>query len=109
MNLIVLTIGFFFISQLSFAESSLERITLFLNGTGCQASVAKIETALNGLDGVRAVDARSIPQHVLVDVARDRLTAGEIADRVTSVGGRETSCRVSVMESCITADQIKFR
>ena len=109
MNLIVLTIAFFSISQLSFAESSLERITLLLTGTGCQASDENIEKAFNGLDGVRAVDGRSVPHHLLVDIERGRLTGAELAHRIAALADRGTTCQASVMESCITAGPLKVR
>jgi len=103
MNRILLTIAICFTSQLAFAGSSLERITLVLTGTGCQAS-NEIEKAFNGLDGVRAVDGRSIPGHVLVDIERGRVTGAELVHHLAALENARANCHASVMESCITAE-----
>ena len=107
MNVVVVTMAFFFTSQLAFGESSLERITLQLTGTGCESSRESIERALYQLDGVQAVDGRSIPGHVLVDIKRGGQTSAELADRIGDLVGSGTSCQASVMESCITAGHLK--
>jgi hypothetical protein len=107
MNLIVLTIVFFFTSQLALAEPSLERITLQLTGMDCEYSPESIERALYQLDGVQAVDGRSIPGHVLVDIKQGSQTGAELAHRIADPANLGTSCRASVMESCITAGHLK--
>ncbi len=85
------------------AGSSIERVTLMLAGTGCQRVPQDVEEALMRLAGVRAVDSRSIPGHVLVDVDHGRVTAQQLAAEVDRSAGSDGLCRAGVMESCITA------
>jgi hypothetical protein len=85
------------------AGASIERTTLMLAGAGCQRLHEDVEEALRRLAGVRAVDTKSVPGHVLIDVERGRVTAEQLAAEVARLAGSDEFCRASVMESCITA------
>jgi hypothetical protein len=78
-----------------------ERIALMLTGSDCREAQQPIETALQQTDGVFAVDANSVPHHLLIDVeegtsAHDVLTIARAINIVHS-------CQIEVMLSCITA------
>ncbi len=79
------------------------RITLALSGDACDRRRDAIETALKQLPGVRAVDFRSIPGHVLVDVDRGSVTPDQLATAVNSTASPGGPCRAEEMKSCVTA------
>ena len=91
------------VSHPTFAESTVERVTLMLTGSECGSSLSHIEAALRELPGVRALDGYSIPGHMLIDVDKGRVTADELAHMVTELSMAQSPCQASVMESCITA------
>lgn len=88
-------------------EAGDNRIALSLNGEACDRQRATIETALKHLPGVRAVDVRSVPGHILVDVEEGRVTADEVAAAVNGLTDRAGSCTAQEMKSCITAEMPK--
>jgi hypothetical protein len=87
------------------ADSGIERITLMLQGAGCAAVQAQLETAVGRLDGVRAVDDQSVPGHVLIDIEKGRVTAVQLIQRVNDLS-TDPPCQAGLMESCITAGRI---
>jgi hypothetical protein len=76
-----------------------------LTGSECDSFSRDIDTALRELPGVRFLDGRSLPGHLLIDVDPEQVTADDLVRRVaeleTTTG--QTSCRAGVMQSCITA------
>lgn len=97
---IYLALALLVMNQQAFAEPGTERLTLMLSGTGCEALRDQLSEILGGSEGVRAVDGRSIPGHLLVDVERGRVTAEQLVHRLADM---TTACQVGLMESCITA------
>jgi hypothetical protein len=88
-----------------FATSSLERVTLMLTGSECDSFSRDIETALQELPGVRFLDGRSLPGHLLIDVDPERVTADDLVRHAAELkrSTKQSACRASVMQSCITA------
>ncbi len=102
-SLFVIIVGTIFVSPFTFAQSPVERVTLMLNGSACESFSSSLEVALKELPGVRTVDGRSVPGHLLIDVERELATADELAHRVIEFLAAQSLCQVSVMKSCITA------
>lgn len=88
-------------------EAGSSRIALSLNGKACDRQRETIETALKQLPGVRAVDVRSVPGHILVDVEEGRVTADAVAATVTGLADQAGVCTAQEMKSCITAEMPK--
>lgn len=85
------------------ADTSRERVALFLSGQDCPSSRRNIAAELAQVPGVTRVDSDSVPDHALVDVvigmvAPDDLLAA--ARRSVSPGAH---CQVEIMRSCISA------
>ncbi len=85
------------------ADTSRERVALFLSGQDCPSLRRIIAAELAQVPGVAAVDLDSVPDHALVDVvigmvAADALLAA--ARRGVSTGAH---CQVEIMRSCISA------
>lgn len=74
-------------------------------GSECDSFSRDIETALRELPGVRFLDGRSLPGHLLIDVDPEQVTADDVVRRVAEIETTivQTSCRADVMQSCITA------
>lgn len=88
-------------------EAGGNRIALSVTGEACDRQRATIETALKQLPGVLAVDAHSIPDHILIDIETDRITAGQVAAAVNGLVAQDGSCTAQEMKSCITAEMPK--
>jgi len=101
-----LALALLVINQQAFAEPGTERITLMLSGIGCETLRDQLPGILGGSEGVLAVDGRSIPGHLLVDVERGRVTGEQLVHRVAEMA---TACQAGVMESCITAGNLPAR
>ncbi len=84
------------------AGASRERITLMLTGPHCHEAQPPLEAILHDTDGVFAVDGTSIPGHMLLDVERGKISEENILAVVQTTIGTPLSCRVEVMQSCIT-------
>ncbi|MCC6140846.1 MAG: hypothetical protein IT389_09570 [Nitrospira sp.] len=85
------------------AEPAQDRIALMLSGSDCSSVLETVTVALQQHNGVLHVDPTMMPDHLLVDMARqehaeDRLTATANA----AIAGSQ--CRAEVMKSCITAE-----
>ncbi len=85
-------------------EAGAHRIALSVNGEACDRQRAAIETVLRQLPGVRAVDVRSVPGHILVDVEEGRITADAVAAAANGLTAQGGSCTAQEMKSCITAE-----
>lgn len=92
-----------FVSPFTFAQPPVERVTLMLNGSGCESFSPSLEVALKELPGVRIVDGHSVPGHLLIDIEREQVTTDELARKVIEFPAAQNPCQVSVMQSCITA------
>ncbi len=85
------------------AESAQDRIALMLSGPDCPALRDKVTAALHLQTGVLHVDADLMPDHVLIDRARQDLTEETLAAAANAaVAGNQ--CRAEIMKSCITAE-----
>ena len=85
------------------ADTSRERVALFLSGQGCLSSRGTIAAEVAQVPGVTRVDVESVPDHALVDVVSGAVTPEELlaaARRPTLKGAR---CEVEIMKSCISA------
>lgn len=81
-----------------------ERVTLMLTGPACPESHRIIDRALNQTAGVQHVDIEAVPDHVLVDIETETVSAEALADQLNSILAAQPSCRAEVMKSCISAD-----
>nr|MBI3612251.1 hypothetical protein [Nitrospirota bacterium] len=88
-------------------EAGSSRIALSVTGEACARQQAAIEAALKQLPGVRAVDFRSVPGHILVDVEEGRVTADQAASTVNGLKVQDGACTAQEMKSCITAEMPK--
>jgi hypothetical protein len=83
------------------AEPKLQRVALQLTGL-CTAQHRQAAASLSTVEGVRRADAALVPEHIVVDLDPNILTAQEFAALVARVL-EHTECRAVPMESCITA------
>ncbi len=85
------------------AETLHERVALSLSGPDCSSQRPSIGAALAQIPGVSRVDFESVPDHVLVDVARGRVMpeALKMAAAGTMMPG--VQCLADIMKSCISA------
>jgi hypothetical protein len=85
------------------AESTHDRVALMLSGPDCPSVQKMMASTLRQQTGVLHVDTDLMPDHVLVDIARQELTEETVA--VTANKAMSGSqCRAEIMKSCITAD-----
>jgi hypothetical protein len=84
-------------------QAGVTRISILLTGEGCTVQRQSLVDQLNKVPGIVLVDARSVPDHVLIDVENGTATTEQI---VSSVNGAlsSPSCRAEEMKSCISAD-----
>lgn len=85
------------------AEAPKERIALMVTGASCGEVQQTLETALWKTDGVFAVDGKSVPGHLLIDVVDGKTSQHDLLTVVHTTTGTALSCQVEVMQSCITA------
>jgi len=85
------------------ADTSRERVALFLSGHECRSFHQSIAAELAQVPGVIRVDLDSVPEHALVDV----LTGLVVPEHLLAVARRAMlagkSCQVEIMKSCISA------
>ena len=85
------------------ADSDRSRVALMLSGPDCPSLLDKVTAALQQQTGVFHVDTDLMPDHVLIDSARQDLTDELLAAAAnTAIAGNR--CRAEVMKSCITAE-----
>lgn len=85
------------------ADTSRERVALFLSGQDCPSSRRNIAAELAQVAGVTRVDLESVPDHALVDVVSGAVAPEDLlaaARRSTLKGAR---CQAEIMKSCISA------
>lgn len=101
LNCLLLSVGCL-VSPVS-ADTSRERVALFLSGQDCPSSRRNIAAELAQVAGVTRVDPDSVPEHVLVDV----VTGLAVPEHLLAVARRAVlagkSCQVEIMKSCISA------
>ncbi|CAE6772722.1 MAG: hypothetical protein H8K06_12365 [Nitrospira sp.] len=85
------------------AETSQERVALFLSGPDCSAQYQSIVAALTPISGVARVDPDSIPEHVLIDVSSGVVLPEELLAAARRALPSAVSCQVDIMKSCISA------
>ncbi len=85
------------------AEAGMTRVSVLLSGEGCTAQRQALIDAVSKVRGVVSVDARTIPDHLLVDVAQEEGIAEQLVRTVNSAIS-SPSCKAEEMKSCITAD-----
>ena len=85
------------------AETSQERVALFLSGPDCSAQHQSIVAALTPMSGVARVDPDSVPEHVLVDVLSGVVVPEDLLAAARRAIPSAVSCQVEIMKSCISA------
>jgi hypothetical protein len=84
------------------AEGPYDRVALMLLGEACLSVRSQLVSALSKQTGVQQVDPDLVPNHVLIDYARQQLSESELVIMANAVlAGAQ--CRVEIMKSCITA------
>ena len=76
-----------------------------LRGSNCGEVQQTLEAALRQSDRVFAVDGKSIPGHLLIDVEEGKTSAHDIL-RAIQMKNTPLSCQIEVMQSCITAPKL---
>jgi hypothetical protein len=84
------------------AGAGTTRVAIMLSGEGCPAQRQALIDALHTVPGVVSVDARTIPDHLLVDVAHKEVIAVQLVQ--TANRAISSSCKAEEMKSCITAN-----
>ncbi len=85
------------------AEAGMTRVAIMLSGEDCAAQREALIDVLRTVHGVVSVDGRTIPDHLLVDVAQEEVIAEQLVHIVNSAIS-SASCKGEEMKSCITAD-----
>ena len=62
-------------------EARMTRVAIMLSGEGCTTQRQALIDALSTVRGVVSVDARTIPDHLLVDVAHEAVIARAISQK----------------------------
>ena len=74
-----------------------------VTGSNCSEVQQTLEAALRKTDGVFAVDGKSVPGHLLIDIVEGKTSEHDLLTVVHTTIGTALSCQVEVMQSCITA------
>ena len=88
------------------ADTSHERVALFLSGQDCPSFQRSLAAELGRVPGVTHVEPDSVPDHLLIDVVRGQVTPEDLlagARRHVHSDGR---CQVEIMKSCISAGPV---
>jgi hypothetical protein len=85
------------------AASQIERVVLQFSDSVCSSQHATIVSALIPLQGVRAVDLSTVPDHALIDIDISLLSAQNVLEAVRRLWHNQDACHVEAMESCISA------
>ena len=85
------------------ADTSHERVALFLSGQDCLSFHRSLAVELAQVPGVTRVEPDSVPDHVLIDVVSGQVTSEDLlaAARRRLIPGMR--CRIEIMQSCISA------
>ena len=85
------------------ADTSHERVALFLSGQDCLYFHRSLAVELAQVPGVTRVEPDSVADHVLIDVVGGQVTSEDLlaAARRRLIPGMR--CRIEIMQSCISA------
>lgn len=75
-----------------------QKVTIMLGGKFCDAYLGDVELALKKLQGVKAVDFKSMKGHAVVTVEGDKTKPDELAQAVNRVKGDGWHCTGQVMK-----------
>ncbi len=85
------------------AEGPYDRVALMLMGEECSSVGSQLVSTLSSQPGVRQVDPDLVPNHVLIDYARQQLSEAELVTMANAaLAGAQ--CRADIMKSCITGE-----
>ncbi len=83
----------------SWAQAVTERtVMLMLGGTYCDLYLGDVESALKKVDGVKAVDLKSMKGHAVVTVENGKASATQLVKVVNGVKGEGWNCSAQVMK-----------
>ncbi len=85
------------------ADTSRERVALFLSGQDCPSSRRNIAAELAQVAGVTRVDLESVPDHALVDVVSGGVTPENLLEAARRAMLKGARCQAEIMRSCISA------
>lgn len=85
------------------ADTSRERVALFLSGQDCPSSRRTIAVELAQVAGVTRVDLESVPDHALVDILSGAATPEDLLAAVRRQALNGARCQAEIMKSCISA------
>ena len=84
------------------AEGPYDRVALMLTGEECSSVRTQLVSTLSRHAAIQQVDPDLVPNHVLIDYARQHLSEAELVTMANAVlAGAQ--CRAEIMKSCITA------
>jgi len=75
-----------------------QKVMLMLGGKFCEAYLGDVESALKKLQGVKAVDFKSMKGHALVTIDGEKVKADHLAAAVNGVKGDGWHCTGQVMK-----------
>ena len=75
-----------------------EKVMLMLGGKYCDAYLGNVETALKKLQGVKAVDFKSMAGHAIVTIESGKVKPEQLATAVNGVKGDSWYCTAEVMK-----------
>ena len=84
-------------------QAGVTRVALLFTGEGCAMQRQSLTDQLNRVQGIAHVDGRSVPDHLLIDVEDNTVTAEQLVNRVNDALA-STPCKAEEMKSCITAE-----
>ncbi len=85
------------------ADTSRERVALFLSGHECRSFHPSIAAELAQVPGVTRVDLESVPDHALVDVVSGGVTPENLLAAARRAMLNGVRCQAEIMKSCISA------
>ncbi|HNL90761.1 MAG TPA: hypothetical protein PKH05_16905 [Nitrospira sp.] len=101
LNCLLLSVGCL-VSPVS-ADTSRERVALFLSGQDCPSSHRILVAELAQVAGVTRVDLESVPDHALVDVLSGAVTPEDLLAAARRHALNGVRCQAEIMKSCISA------
>ncbi|ODT46088.1 MAG: hypothetical protein ABS70_01600 [Nitrospira sp. SCN 59-13] len=84
------------------ADTSRERVALFLSGQDCLSSRRSVAVELAQVAGVIRVDVESVPDHALIDVVRGVMAPEDLVAAARRALVKGAHCQVEIMKSCIS-------
>lgn len=71
---------------------------LMLEGTYCDLYLGEVESALKNVEGVKAVDLKSMKGHAVVTAENGKASATQLVKVVNGVKGEGWNCSAQVMK-----------